>query len=50
MTQDTAEKAPPTLQDLEGKVQRLSNQVAQDASAMQKIDDAVARAIKSGDV
>lgn len=50
MTQDTAEKAPPTLQELEGKVQRLTNQVSQDATAMQKIDDAVARAIKSGDV
>jgi len=48
MTQE--EKAPPTLAELEGKVQRLTNQVAQDASAMQKIDDAVARAIKSGDV
>ena len=50
MTQDTAEKAPPTLAELEGKVQRLTNQVTQDASAMQKVDDAVARAIKSGDV
>jgi hypothetical protein len=50
MTQDTAEKAPPTLQELEGKVQRLSNQVTADAQAMQKVDDAVTRAIKSGDV
>jgi hypothetical protein len=48
MTQET--KAPPTLAELEGKVQRLANQVAQDAQAMQKVDDAVARAIKSGDV
>ncbi len=50
MTQEATEKAPPTLQELEGKAQRLTNQVAQDANAMQKIDDAVARAIKSGDV
>jgi hypothetical protein len=48
MTQEA--KAPPTLQELEGKVQRLTQQVSQDAQAMQKVDDAVARAIKSGDV
>jgi len=50
MTQEATEKAPPTVAELEGKVQRLTNQVSADAQAMQKIDDAVAYAIKSGDV
>ncbi|KKL56258.1 hypothetical protein LCGC14_2247180 [marine sediment metagenome] len=50
MTQDTAEKAPPTLQELEGKVQRLTTQVANDSKAVQSATDAHARAVKSGDV
>ncbi len=50
MTQDTAEKAPPTLAELEGKVQRLTTQVANDSKAVQTATDAHARAVKSGDV
>ncbi|KKL62762.1 hypothetical protein LCGC14_2182010, partial [marine sediment metagenome] len=50
MTQDTAEKAPPTLAELEGKVQRLTTQVANDSKAVQTVTDAHARAVKSGDV
>ncbi len=50
MTQDTAEKAPPTLAELEGKVQRLTQQVANDGKAAEQAHTAFAQAIKSGDV
>ncbi|KKM84486.1 hypothetical protein LCGC14_1298600 [marine sediment metagenome] len=50
MTQDTAEKAPPTLAELEGKVQRLTQQVANDAKAAEAANGAFVSAVKSGDV
>ncbi len=50
MTQDTVEKAPPTLQELEGKVQRLTTQVASDGKAKATADEQFSRAVKSGDV
>ncbi len=50
MTQETAEKAPPTLQELESKVQRLTQQVANDAKAAESANSAFASAVKSGDV
>lgn len=50
MTQDTAEKAPPTLQELEGKVQRLVQQVANDDKAAGQANEAFASAVKSGNV
>ena len=50
MTQNTAEKAPPTLQELEGKVQRLTTQVANDAKAKATADEQFTRAVKSQDV
>ena len=50
MTQDTAEKAPPTLAELEGKVQRLQAQSETDFKASVAAGDAFARAVKSGDV
>jgi hypothetical protein len=50
MTQDTAEKAPPTLAELEGKVQRLTQQVANDAKAAEAANAAFVSAVKSGDV
>ncbi len=49
MTQDT-EKAPPTLAELEGKVQRLSAQVAIDEKAANAASSEFASAVKSGDV
>lgn len=53
MTQDTAEKAekaPPTLQELEGKVQRLTQQVTNDAKAAESANAQFAAAVKSGNV
>ncbi len=50
MTQDTVEKAPPTLQELEGKVQRLTQQVQNDAKAAEQANGAFTAAVKSGDV
>ncbi len=50
MTQDTAEKAPPTLAELEGKVQRLTQQVTNDAKAAEAANGAFVSAVKSGDV
>ncbi|KKK61765.1 hypothetical protein LCGC14_3011050 [marine sediment metagenome] len=50
MTQDTAEKAPPTLAELEGKVQRLTQQVANDVKAAEAANGAFVSAVKSGDV
>jgi len=50
MTQDTAEKAPPTLQELEGKVQRLTQQVTNDTKAALSANDQFVAAVKSGDV
>jgi len=50
MTQDTAEKAPPTLAELEGKVQRLTTQVANDQKAAESANSQFASAVKSGDV
>lgn len=51
MTQDTAEtKAPPTLQELEGKVQRLTQQVTNDGKAAGSANAQFAAAVKSGDV
>lgn len=49
-TETETKKAPPTLQELEGKVQRLTNQVTTDASAAQSAEKAFADAVKKGDV
>ena len=50
MTQDTAQKAPPTAAQLEEKVKRLQTQVETDTKASQGASDAFARAVKSGNV
>ena len=50
MTQDTAQKAPPTLTELEAKVKRLQAQVEADSKASTSANDAFARAVKSGNV
>ncbi len=50
MTQETAEKAPPTLAELEGKAQRLTQQVTNDAKAAESANAQFAAAVKSGDV
>lgn len=50
MTQEATEKAPPTLAELEGKVQRLTQQVANDQKASNSTDAQIADAVKSGDV
>ncbi len=53
MTQETETKevaAPPTTAELEGKVQRLTQQVGNDTRAAQSANDAFARAVKSGNV
>ncbi|KKK66892.1 hypothetical protein LCGC14_2959530 [marine sediment metagenome] len=49
MTQAT-EKAPPTLAELEGKVQRLDAQALKDGQAALDAGKAFAAAVKSGDV
>ena len=50
MTQETVEKAAPTIEELEGKVQRLANQVGIDGKAEQDANNAFAKAVKSGNV
>lgn len=50
MTQDTAEKAPPTVAELEGKVQRLTQQVTNDGKAFNSATEAHERAVKGRDV
>ncbi len=50
MTQDTAEKAPPTVAELEGKAQRLTNQSQIDSKNVTAAGEAFAKAVKSGDV
>ena len=50
MAQEATEKAPPTLQELEGKVQRLQTQCSKDAMDAGKANEAFASAVKSGDV
>jgi hypothetical protein len=50
VTETTTEKAPPTLQELEGKVQRLTQQVANDSQAAANANVLFEKAVKSGDV
>lgn len=50
MTQETEVKAPPTVAELEGKVQRLTQQVANDSKASESANASFERAVKSGDV
>lgn len=50
MADDTTTKAPPTLAELEGKVQRLTNQVSADTKLAEKADSAFASAVKNGNV
>ena len=50
MAEDTATKAPPTIGELEGKVQRLTQQVANDVKASEGTSNAFASAVKSGNV
>ena len=50
MAQEATEKAPPTLAELEGKVQRLSAQVAADEKSADSTSAQFASAVKSGDV
>jgi hypothetical protein len=50
VTETITEKAPPTLAELEGKVQRLTQQVANDGKAYESADAAFRAAVKSGDV
>jgi len=50
MTQDTEAKAPPTLAELEGKVERLTQQVANDGKAHEQTSLQFASAVKSGNV
>ncbi len=49
-TETETVKAPPTVAELEGKVQRLTNQVQIDAKASADADNAFAKAVKSGNV
>lgn len=50
MADDTTTKAPPTLAELEGKVQRLTNQVETDGKAAAQSEALFASAVKKGDV
>ena len=50
MVQEATEKAPPTLAELEGKVQRLNQQVLTDTKARDQANAQFAAAVKSGDV
>jgi hypothetical protein len=48
MTDEKTEVTPPTVDELQGKVNRLTAQVETDTKAVAGVDEAVKRAMKSG--